>query len=206
METITKFVQRKWFYNLAVFLVKSFLKLFYGLEVSGTEHIPKSGGIIVASNHISSFDPPVMGVSVPREINYMAKKELYKNRYVRALILGLRTFPVDRSKSDMNAIKEALRRLRAGVAIGIFAQGTRNKGDAEAFNGASYLAQRAGAPLVPAAIWREGRSFHVRFGEPIIPEGKSREEMQAMTAELMQRVRALMPAWQEKAPDNKENV
>jgi 1-acyl-sn-glycerol-3-phosphate acyltransferase len=155
--------------------------------------VPRTGGLVVASNHFSSLDPPVMGVSVPREVNFMAKKELFENRYLRALVLGLRAFPVDRSRSDLNAIRYALKRLNEGVAIGIFAQGTRNAGDVAALDGAAFLAIRAGVPLQPAAIWREGRRYHVRFGVPIQAVGRKRDEMKALTAELMARVNELLP-------------
>ncbi len=159
-----------------------------------------SGGVVIASNHFSALDPPVLGVSVPREVNFMAKKELFEQHWLRLLMLGLRAYPVDRSRSDMTAIKESLRRLKAGVAIGIFAQGTRNVGDVKALDGASFIAQRAGVPLVPAAIWREGRTYYVRFGEPLQAQGKSREEAAALTEALMQRVNAMIPANGKLAP------
>lgn len=185
----------KWFYHLAVFAFRSFVRLVYGLRVSGAEHVPppSAGGAVVACNHISSFDPPVLGVSVPREIHFMAKRELFESLFSRMLMLGLRAFPVDRERSDMGAIKEALRLLRSGIAVGIFIQGTRNRGDAEARGGAAFLAQRAAVPLVPAAVWREGRAFRIRFGEPIMPAGKGREAMAALTDELVARIAALLP-------------
>jgi 1-acyl-sn-glycerol-3-phosphate acyltransferase len=193
METITRFMQRAWFFwfGRTAFLI--YAKLVHGIVVEGAELVPRTGGLVVASNHFSSLDPPVMGVSVPREVNFMAKKELFENRYLRALVLGLRAFPVDRSRSDLNAIRYALKRLNEGVAIGIFAQGTRNAGDVAALDGAAFLAIRAGVPLQPAAIWREGRRYHVRFGVPIQAVGRKRDEMKALTAELMARVNELLP-------------
>ena len=193
MEFLTRLVQQKWFYVFAATTFRLFARLAYDLRVYGTEHIPKQGGTIVASNHFSALDPPVMGVSVPREINYMAKKELFEKPWPRLLFLGLRAFPVDRQKSDMRAIKDALRRLERGVAVGIFIQGTRNQGDAQALDGAAFLAQRASVPIVPAAIWREGRKFRVRFGPPLMPEGKSREEAKGLTQTVMARINELLP-------------
>ena len=193
METITRLMQRAWFFWLGRTAFLIFAKIFYGIHIEGSELVPRRGGLVVASNHFSSLDPPVMGVSIPREANFMAKKELFENRYMRALALGLRAFPVDRSKSDLGAIKYALKRLKDGVVIGIFAQGTRNAGDKEALDGASFLAIRAGVPLQPAAIWREGRRFHVRFGQPIVPREGKRTEMREMTRELMERINELLP-------------
>ncbi|MEX2542467.1 MAG: lysophospholipid acyltransferase family protein [Trueperaceae bacterium] len=199
METITRLMQRAWFFwfGRTAFLI--YARLAYGLDIEGAELVPREGGLVVASNHFSTLDPPVMGVAVPREINYMAKKELFENRYMRALALGLRAFPVDRSRSDLGAIKYSLKRLREGVAIGIFIQGTRNAGDVAALDGAAFLALRAGVPLQPAAIWREGKRYHVRFGTPIRPEGRDRNDIKALTGEVMDRVNELLPADRELA-------
>ena len=206
METLTRLVQRKWFYNFAVWAFRLYAQLVYGLRVYGSEHVPMTGGLVIASNHISSLDPPVMGVAVPREVNYMAKKELFENRYWRTLWLGLRAYPVDRQRSDMGAVKESLRRLHAGTAIGIFIQGTRNQGDAKALGGAAFLAQRAGVPIIPAAIFREGRAYAVRFGAPLVPKSKSREEMDALTEEVMDRINALRPPQPQHVGQNPQEV
>lgn len=185
----------KWFYVLAVVLFRAFTRAFYGLRVEDAHKVPQDGrGLVVACNHLSSWDPPVVGVSVPREIHFMAKKELFESAGGALLMHGLRAFPVDRAANDIGAIKDALRQLRNGLAIGIFAQGTRNSGDKEALDGAAYLAQRAGVPLQPVAVWREGRAFHVRFADPLEPGGRKREDARRMTVELMRRVNAMVPS------------
>lgn len=192
---LDRWVRGKWFYLLAVTTFRSFTRLVFGLRIEDARKVPRDArGLVVACNHFSSWDPPVVGVSVPREIHFMAKKELFETAWGALLMHGLRAFPVDRRANDIGAVKEALRRLRNGLAIGIFAQGTRNAGEKEALDGAAYLAQRAGVPLQPAAVWREGRVFHVRFGDPIEPGGGRREDASAMTAELMRRVHAMLPS------------
>ena len=188
-----------WFYYLAAFAVRNYARLFLGLEVYGIQNVPRSPGLVLASNHFSTFDPPMIGSVVPREVHFMAKKELFESQPMRWLAVHLLAFPVDRGKSDMRAIKEALRYLKGGVAVGIFPQGTRNAADKDALDGAAFLAQRADVPLLPAAIWREGRNFRVAFGEPITPRGRSRDEMSALTRELMSRIDALLPD-EEEAP------
>ncbi len=195
METITRWVQGAWFYFLIKRSFLVFATLFLGLRVYDSYKVPppSAGGVIVVSNHITTLDPPMMGAAVPREVNYMGKKELFENRYLRALVLGLRSYPVDREGNTSGAIKESIRRLKAGRAIGIFIQGTRNKGDASALDGAAFIAQRAGVPLQPAAIWKEGRNFRVRFGDLIVPEGKTREEAAVLTGKIMQRIGDLLP-------------
>jgi 1-acyl-sn-glycerol-3-phosphate acyltransferase len=194
MAWLERFVSRIWFYWLAVVLFRSFTRLVYGLRIEDAHKVPRTGGLVVASNHLSSWDPPVVGVSVPREIHFMAKRELFERTGTRLLMRGLRAFPVDREANDIGAIKDALRQLKAGSAVGIFAQGTRNKGDKEALDGAAFLAQRAAVPLLPAAVWREGRRFRVRFGDPIVPEGRSRADASRTTLELMRRVNAMLPS------------
>ncbi|MFO8150333.1 MAG: lysophospholipid acyltransferase family protein [Trueperaceae bacterium] len=183
------------FYRLAVFLVRLFVRLLYGLRVTGTEHVPRTGACVVGANHASAWDPPVVGLSVPREIHFMAKKELFERWLPRRVFRALRAFPVDRGANDVGAVKEALRRLQSGHAIGVFFEGTRNvRGDAAAHMGAAFLAQRTGAPLVPAAIWREGRAFRVAFGPPLRAAGRTREDAAALTAELERAVRSLLPS------------
>lgn len=182
-----------WFMPFATWVVRQFARLFYGLRVSGVENVPREGGAVVACNHVSGWDPPIVGVSVYRRLDFMAKKELFERPLSRAVMLGLRAFPVDREAQDIGAIKEALRRLQAGHAVGIFVQGTRSEGGAAALDGASFLAQRAGVPLVPAAIWREGRAFRVAFGEPLEAAGRTREEARELTSALMGRIGDLLP-------------
>jgi 1-acyl-sn-glycerol-3-phosphate acyltransferase len=183
------------FYSVIATAVRYFVTLVYGLRVTGREHVPRQGGCVVASNHVSAWDPPVVGVSTPREIHFMAKRELFRPWLLRRVVRGLRAFPVDRTGQDVGAIKEALRRLQRGYAIGIFFEGTRSAHAAgPAHQGAAFLAQRADVPLVPAAIWREGRRFRVAFGPPLQPTGRGREEAARLTAELRRAVDALLPS------------
>ena len=190
---LTRLVQMDWFYWFAVWAFRTYARLFLGLRVSGLENVPKDGGLVVACNHFSSMDPPVVGVSVPREIHFMAKSELFERRGTRLLMLGLRAFPVDRSGKDTSAIRNGIRKLRAGLAVGIFIQGTRNAGDKEALNGAAFMALRSGAALLPTAVWREGRSFRVHFGEPLTL--KDRELGPAeLTLELSRAINRQLPA------------
>ena len=194
MTLLERLLHPTWFMPVAIFMVRSFAKLFYGLHVSGTENVPAVGGAVLACNHLSTWDPPIVGSVTPRRLEFMAKKELFISPFSRAVMRGLRAFPVDRQGQDIGAIKEALRRLAEGRVIGIFVQGTRNVGDAAAFDGAAFLAQRAKVPIVPAAIWREGRSFHVRYGSPIVPTGTTRSDVHALTLDTMVAIQELIPA------------
>ncbi|CAA9587057.1 MAG: Acyl-CoA:1-acyl-sn-glycerol-3-phosphate acyltransferase [uncultured Truepera sp.] len=191
--------RRLWFYHLASYLVRNYARLFLGLKVEGLDLIPQEGsrGLIIAGNHISTFDPPLIGSLVPREIHFMAKRELFQTQPLKWVVEHLLAFPIDRSRGDTRGIKEALRFLQSGVAIGIFPQGTRNTGDAAALDGAAFLAQRAGVALQPVAIWFEGRRLRVRFGEPFYAQDKSRAEMRTLTDTLMARISTMLPVKKE---------
>ncbi len=188
-------LRRLWFYYLAAYLVRNYARLFRRLKVEGLDLIPGSEarGLIIASNHLSSFDPPLIGSLVPREIHFMAKRELFETQPSRWVCEHLMAFPIDRNKGDTKAIKEALRFLKSGVAVGIFPQGTRNTGDAAGLDGAAFLAQRAEVPLQPVAVWEEGGRLRVRFGTPIYPKDRSKAEMRSLTQTLMTQIYALLP-------------
>ncbi len=190
---LMRLVEHPWFFWTARALFLTFVRVFYGLRIEGREHVPREGPIVLASNHFSAWDPPVVGSCTPREISFMAKKELFENPVFRLAVRGLHAFPVDRSRNDLGAVKEALRRLKQDRAVGIFIQGTRTADSVEALDGAAFLALRTNAPLVPAAIWRDGRRFRVRFGEPFVVAGRDRAAMRRATAEAMRRILALLP-------------
>jgi 1-acyl-sn-glycerol-3-phosphate acyltransferase len=184
-------------YRLGHLFFTVVVRLRFGLHVEGRDLVPVRGPCIIASNHFSGWDPPVVGIATPRQLHFMAKRELFARPFFAAVMRGVRAFPVDRARNDIGAVKEALRRLGAGYAVGIFFEGTRNRDAKAVMGGAAYLAQRSGASVVPTAIWREGRAFRVRFDAPIVPQGMSREAAAELTAELAERVRAMLPKHEE---------
>lgn len=183
----------RWFQRFAIIVFGAYARLFMGLRVLGGHNVPREGPLVVACNHFSSWDPPIVGVAIPRALDFMAKIELFGSPLGAAFMRGLGAFPVDRSRGDVGAIKEALRRLKRGRAVGVFIEGTRNPQGGEALDGAAYLSIAAGAPMTPAAVWREGRAFRVAFGEPIQPTGKGREAASQLTALTAGRIRDLLP-------------
>ena len=101
---------------------------FYRMHVEGAEHIPDTGAVIVAPNHKSSFDPPIVGVAIKnRLVHYMAKAELFKNPVFGWVLRKMGAFPVKRGTVDRMAIKQAVRELKNGHVLGIFPEGTRIK-------------------------------------------------------------------------------
>lgn len=190
---LERIVRQPWFYWFGRFLFKAFAFVFLGLRIQGVEHVPRQGALVVAANHFSSLDPPILGVSVPREIHFMAKKELFEPGSVsRLMMIGFRCFPVDRQGKDFGSLRHALRELATGMAIGIFVQGTRSRDGAAAQGGAAFLALRTRSPLLPAGIFRRGWRYTVRFGEPIATDSDGLTAQQ-LTAELTRRINELLP-------------
>src|SRR5579864_2900572 len=110
------------------------------MRVYGAENVPKDGPLIVACNHVSYLDPPVLGTASPRRIEYMAKRQLFEIPVLGSLISAVGAYPVDREGSATAAVKRSVEVLRRGGAIGIFPEGTRNlEGTAEARTGVALL-------------------------------------------------------------------
>jgi 1-acyl-sn-glycerol-3-phosphate acyltransferase len=172
------------------------------MHVVGIEHVPRSGPLVVACNHVSYVDPVALGVALPRRVWYMAKAELFRIPVVGPTIAALGAYPVDRGKGDVAAIRGSLRILKEGKAVGVFPEGTRNlHGDAPVHMGVALLASLADAPVLPAFVLGGDRAkrlgkLSVAFGEPISlarkQNGKaSREELANWANEIMARIRAL---------------
>ncbi len=188
-------------------VLKVFFKIFFGivlrLRVEGKENIPAEGPLVIASNHLSLLDPPVLGTAATRKVNFMAKQELF------VPILGdiykiLGAFPVRRGSADRAAIKHGIDILQSGNVLAIFPEGTRSKtgrlGKAEP--GALMMASKARAAIVPACIIgtdykRQGRIWPkvtVRFGRPIpFPADApvNKELLHNLTEELMEHIARL---------------
>jgi 1-acyl-sn-glycerol-3-phosphate acyltransferase len=170
------------------------------MRVYGTENVPKTGPLIVACNHVSYFDPPVLGTACPRRIQYMAKEQLFRIAVLGPLIRAVGAYPVDREGSATAAIKRSVDVLRQGGVIGIFPEGTRNlTGSAEVRGGVALLASLGKAPVVPARLVGTGNAkrleqFRVYFGRPLsLPADRkaSRDEMANFTDEVMRAIRSL---------------
>jgi 1-acyl-sn-glycerol-3-phosphate acyltransferase len=133
---------------------RPFLRWWFHVRVTGEEHVPAAGPVIVAANHRSMWDIPMLVIACPRRIVFMAKRELYKNALLNRLWLELGGFPVRRDMADLRAIDNALEVLDLGLALGIYPEGTRSfTGEMLPFlHGATWLALRTGAPIVPCAI------------------------------------------------------
>jgi 1-acyl-sn-glycerol-3-phosphate acyltransferase len=122
--------------------------------VYGRENIPRYGGFILASNHASYLDPIVLGVVSPRKMNFMAKEELFYQKWFARFLTALGVFPVKRGSADLSAIKEAMRRIREGKGLVLFPEGSRrfDNNSGQLYRGIGFLALKVNAPIVPAFI------------------------------------------------------
>jgi 1-acyl-sn-glycerol-3-phosphate acyltransferase len=188
------------FYDVAATLIRIIVRTLFRFRVVGAEKIPLTGGLIVAANHISNFDPPILGISVPRPVTYMAKKELFAMPVLGPVITWLNAYSVDRQAGGTAALRASLRMLKEGRCIGMFPEGGRNvRGDAREKGGVAFLAAASGVPVVPAAIvgTRRLRPFTpvtIVFGDPIrIVRNREADgdDLEKGTADIMQRIRAL---------------
>lgn len=152
--------------------VTTFLAPSYGY---GLEHVPASGGFVVAANHFSAIDPPLIGSFSPRAIYYMAKAELMAKPVIGTLLGYTGAFPVRRGEADREAVRKARWLLREGHAVGLFVEGTRQRLGYPGLvqPGATMLAFQEGVPMVPCGVASFGWSPTSRmpccvvWGEPI---------------------------------------
>ena len=196
--------QNKVLYTFGKGLLMPFYKLLYHFKVKNKGAVPKSGGVILASNHMSFADPVLLGLSEKRRLYFMAKEELFKNKFAAAVIRALGAFPVERGAGDGKAIKTGGDILREGNVMTIFIEGTRTKtGELlRPRSGCALLAQQMQLPVVPCCITK--RNFKhkfsktiIHFGDPIFPEklgltpDSGRRELRGATNMIMDEIKRM---------------
>jgi 1-acyl-sn-glycerol-3-phosphate acyltransferase len=161
------------YYSIMLYVVlRSFavliLQLIFRIQVFGKKNIPKRGGFILASNHVSYLDSIVLGAACPRKLNFMAKRDLFHNPLFSRLLHMLGAFPIKRESADVSSLKEAIRRLKDGKIILLFPQGSRqvNGMSESAQPGIGFLAAKADMPVIPAFI--KGTDFALPRGTRFI--------------------------------------
>ncbi len=189
----------------------------FRLQITGVEHVPLDGPILVVANHLHNADPVLVSVALPRPLHFMAKKELFSVPVLRWIVRRVGAFPVDRGRADRSAFRRAEATLHHGIAVGMFPEGTRSTTNAlaPAHPGAGLIALRSGAPVLPVVItgserlpgngvkarknekrrWRGG--IKVQFGPPfcIIPTAAGRRLSGADASDIMMKELArLLPS------------
>lgn len=176
-------------------------------QMSGTEHVPRTGGALLAFNHVSYVDFVLGGLAANpsgRLVRFMAKREIFDHGIAGPVMRSMHHISVDRA-SGAASMEEALRYLQAGEVVGIFPEATisRSFEVKEIKSGATRIAAEAGVPLIPVALWgtqrlftkdhprdlSRGKTIGIRVGEPMYPTG---EDHAAETTELRIRLQALV--------------
>ena len=175
--------------------IRAYSKIVYRYKVYGKENIPKEGAVLFCGNHNTSFDGPLIIISSPRAMRFMAKEELKKSLLFRYLCYAYDAIYVKRDSKDIGPLKEALKELKEGGAIGIFPEGTRHgmeKNEGKMKNGAAYMALKTGAKVIPIGINGEVKPFHqvtITYGRPIdfskLLEGKNAKEVEDEATEIL---------------------
>jgi 1-acyl-sn-glycerol-3-phosphate acyltransferase len=156
---------KKSVYETIRFLILPLVKLIWRFKITGKDQIPKDGPVVIAPNHKSFYDSFFVGLATPREIRFMAKKELFEGKSARLLSM-LGAFPVKRGEADPEALETARMVLRDGGVLALFPEGTRHRDPDELRaprRGAGRLAIEFGAPIVPCAISGTEKLFFAGF-------------------------------------------
>jgi 1-acyl-sn-glycerol-3-phosphate acyltransferase len=187
-------------------LVRLTFTIMLDIRLIGRQNMPGNGPIIIASNHLSWVDVPLIPAYLKPKIVYMAKEETFTGK-MGWLVRFLGAFPVKRGEADRQSLRTAEEQLKEGRILGIFPEGTRSKihrlGQAHA--GLGMIALRSGIPVIPVAINGSEKSFKkfrpritIIYGEPMIltPKGKkiTREDIDQSTEQVMLRIASMLPS------------
>lgn len=213
---------RTWFYGPGSIITLGLVQVVGGVRVEGNEHVPTSGPFIMASNHTSLADPPILGATVGhrngRLIHFMARHEIRRWPLIGWLADNAGVFFVRRGERDRAAQRLALKLLAEGRPIAIFPEGTRSRDGrlGTARPGVALLALRSGVPVLPVAIIGTHRIFPgesrfphrspvtVRVGQAFVlghqPDGRlDRDALVAGTERVMGEIATLLPPAQRPA-------
>jgi 1-acyl-sn-glycerol-3-phosphate acyltransferase len=204
-------------YAFTQFLIWQIASRYFPVRVRGIEHLPKTGGVILAANHGSHLDPPLVAAGLPRQVHFLAKEDLFDHWLLALHLRNVNTHAVARGSGDRGAIRTCVEVLRQGWPLLIFPEGTRSE-DGElqqAQNGTAMIALQADVPICPIHIggtfeaWPRGQKkikrhpISVDIGKPFWPGlvadmasiGDKRVRYDAVTQEMMKRIAALRDQW-----------
>jgi 1-acyl-sn-glycerol-3-phosphate acyltransferase len=186
------------------------VRLWLRTEYHGQEHIPLTGPCIVASNHVSYLDPPVVGSGLSRVVNFIARDTLAKNAFMRWYYAQIGVILMDRDRGDVAALRKGLDVLKQGGVLALFPEGTRSHDGRlqKPKSGIGFLIARADVPVVPTFVdgtyqafprgarFVKPRKVHVYYGEPVTTEeirmlGRGKQAYQQVAELVMKRIAAL---------------
>ena len=148
------------------------MRLLFGVKVTNKQRLKTEGKLIMVVNHKSMWDPIFIGAEFKMELNFFAKAELYKNKFVAWIFIkGLHTIPVKRGEADINAIRSAMGVIKRDKCLGVFPKGTRFKDELGPFQrGFASIAIKTKTPILPVYLdgnYKLFRKMHMIIGEPI---------------------------------------
>ena len=165
----------------------------------GKENFPKEGGVLLCANHIDNFDPPVVGMTCPRTVRFMAKEELFKLPILKSVLPSVQAYPVKRGMSDREAFRNTLKILKGGEVVGLFPEGTRSTtGElGKGLAGAGFFALKGNAVVMPCAIigpYKPFRRLKVVYGKPmdLSEQREQRVSSEEVTALIMDEIQKLI--------------
>ncbi len=182
VKAVIKIVKKKTkvkknFYMKAHRVLAPPIRFFQRVKAVGIENVPKEGGLMICANHIAAKDVILIAAALPRQIRFVAKKELFSVPILGWFIKKLGAIKLDRGGADVKAIKTTVSLAKEGNVVSIFPQGHRNPGvnpiETEIKNGAGMVAYHAGCDVIPVFIKTRGFKYHflgrveIRFGKPI---------------------------------------
>lgn len=186
-------------YPLGKAVVSTLLYPLYRVKVIGKENFPQEGGVLLCTNHIDNLDPPVVGMTCPRPVHFMAKEELFEAPVLKGLLPKINAFPVKRGMSDRQALRNALSLLKSGKVVGLFPEGTRSTDGVlqKGLAGAGFFALRGEAVVMPCAIigpYKPFRRLKVIYGKPIdmTTYREKRISAEEVTAVIMEEIQKLI--------------
>lgn len=189
--------------NLVKFSARMFYSIFYKVQVIGLENIPQTGAVILACNHVSNFDPPLVGgfVGLKRDPIYIIKKELLSVPLLGPMLKSFGFIAIDRYRKggDMQSLKKALKVIKEGKALFIFPEGTRSKTGKplKPKAGIGFLLWHCKAPVVPIKVFNTEkmpftRNLKVVIGKPFMLEEQKdkpvKEQFQDFANKVMQEI------------------
>lgn len=159
-------------YNIVKYSAYFLAVIFMRVRVTGRENVPKDGPVLICSNHISNFDPPLLATHIRRKVHFMAKSELFNKKILGFIMYFVGAFPVRRGVVDRKSLKQGIQFLNEGQVLCLFPEGTRSKSGeiGKGLTGAGFFALRSDAAVVPVAIsGRYGlfRRVNVVIGRPV---------------------------------------
>lgn len=194
-------------YNFMKYLLMPLFYIFFKIEIIGNNNLEDEKAYIVASNHKNMLDPVLVAIALKkRKIHYLAKKELFDNKILKFILIRCHVIPIDRSKSDIKAFKQAYKVLKENHILGIFPQGTRVKRqeDDNTKAGIGLFAIRTNTPVIPVSIiskknYRLFSKIQIVFNEPYnVPqymiEEKNNDNYLKFSNEIMDIIRKQVSA------------